>query len=260
MKNDIIRLAELIHQARDIVVFTGAGISTESGIADYRGQGGRWQRFRPVTIQEFQASEDKRKEYWREKLELWEGLKDARPNEGHKAIAALEKAGKLKGLITQNIDGLHRLAGNSREKTIEIHGTCLETVCLSCGDIQPWQAVYKELKNGVEVPLCAKCAGLLKPNTISFGQNLNQADLQKAFAWAGDCDLMLAVGSTPVVEPAASIPRAAKQSGAALGIITLSETPLDSVADVKITEPCGKTLSSVLAVLDSLGADPYSTK
>ena len=251
MKNEIDRLTGLIRQARDIVVFTGAGISTESGIADYRGKGGRWQRFNPVTIQEFVASEDKRKEYWREKLALWEVLKDARPNEGHKAIAALEKAGRLKGLITQNIDGLHRLAGNSREKTIELHGTCLETVCLSCGDIQPWQDVYQELTRGVEVPLCAKCAGLLKPNTISFGQNLVQADLQKAFDWASDCDLLLAVGSTLVVEPAASIPRAAKHGGAALCIITLSETPLDPLADVKVTGPCGQTLSSVLAALVS---------
>jgi NAD-dependent deacetylase len=131
-------LAEMIGRAKDIVVFTGAGISTESGIADYRSKGGRWERFRPVTIQEFEASLDRRREYWREKLELLEALKDAQPNEGHKAIVSLERLGKLKGLITQNIDGLHAKAGNSKDKTIEIHGTALETVCLSCGDIRPW--------------------------------------------------------------------------------------------------------------------------
>jgi len=250
MNNDIIQLAEMIRKAGDIVVFTGAGISTESGISDYRSKGGRWQRFQPVTIQEFQANEEKRKEYWRMKLDLLESLKDAEPNDGHKAIAELEKRGKLKGLITQNIDGLHRAAGNSKEKTIEIHGTNLETVCLSCADLRPWQEVYQELRKGIEVPLCAKCDGFLKPNTISFGQQLDQVLLQKAFDWASTCDLLLAVGSTLVVEPAASIPRTAKSSGAALCIVTLSETPLDSMADLKITESSGFLLKDVISMLN----------
>jgi NAD-dependent deacetylase len=250
MGNEAAQLAEMIKRAGDVVVFTGAGISTESGISDYRSKGGRWQKFQPVTIQEFQASDEKRKEYWQMKLDLLESLKNARPNEGHKAIAELEKRGKLKGLITQNIDGLHQAAGNSKEKTIEIHGTNLETVCLSCSDMRPWQEVYKELKNGVEAPLCSKCGGFLKPNTISFGQMLDQALLKKAFEWAADCDLLLAVGSTLVVEPAASIPRTAKNYGAALCIITLSETPLDSIADLKISQPSGHFLKDVIAMLN----------
>jgi len=240
------QLAEFINRSDNIVVFTGAGISTESGISDYRSKGGRWQRFAPVTIQQFEASEEKRKEYWRMKRDLLDSLKDAQPNDGHCAIATLEKLGKLRGLITQNIDGLHNQAGNSKEKTIEIHGSNLETICLSCGDLKPWQIVYGMLNEGVEVPLCEQCKGFLKPNTISFGQRLDQAILQQAFEWAADCDLMLAVGSTLVVEPAASIPRTAKKYGAKLCIVTLSETPLDSIADLKITESCGVVFKNAI--------------
>ena len=238
----------MLRKSQEVVVFTGAGISTESGIADYRSKGGRWERFTPVTIQEFQSSREKREEYWKEKFALFEIIKTAQPNAGHRAIAELEKIGKLKGLITQNIDGLHRIAGNTREKMVEIHGTCLETICLSCQDITTWTETYVRLNQGEKAPLCVKCEGFLKPNTISFGQSLNQSDLQKAFDWAENCDLMLAVGSTLVVEPAASIPRVAKNSGAFLGIITLSGTPLDGIADVIIEDSCGKVLEAILNI------------
>jgi len=247
--NSSTQLAQMIKKSKDVVVFTGAGISTESGISDYRSKGGRWQRFTPVTIQEFKASDEKRKEYWRMKLDLLESLKDAKPNDGHIAIAKLEKLGYLKGLITQNIDGLHQAAGNTCDKIIEIHGTNLETICLSCSDLRPWQQVYKKLKSGIEVPLCEQCDGFLKPNTISFGQRLDQASLQKAFDWAADCDLLLAVGSTLLVEPAASIPRTAKSQGAFLCIVTHSETPLDSLADLKISESCGDIFKDAIKLL-----------
>ena len=152
------------------------------------------------------------------KFELLESLKEAGPNDGHKAIADLEKTGRFKGLITQNIDGLHQAAGSLKEKIIEIHGTMLETICLSCQDLNPWQQAYNELKSGVEIPHCTKCGGFLKPNTISFGQQLNQNDLKTAFEWAAQCDMLLAVGSTLIVEPAASIPRMAKNNGAFFNI------------------------------------------
>lgn len=245
MSDPIKILSEMIHKARAIVVFTGAGISTESGISDYRGKGGVWERFRPVTIQEFLASEAKRREYWRRKAELFESIRDAQPNDGHKAIVSIEQRGKLKGLITQNIDGLHQAAGSSPDKIIELHGTSLEVICLSCRDILPTEEVYQRYQQGEEIPLCRKCAGLLKPNTISFGQALDQDLLQKAFDWACECDLLLAVGSTLVVEPAASIPRVAREHGASLCILTLSETPLDDIADLKIAEPCGSVLRRV---------------
>ncbi|MCK5580027.1 MAG: NAD-dependent deacylase [Candidatus Omnitrophica bacterium] len=238
--------SEYICQASNIVVFTGAGISTESGISDYRSKGGIWERFVPVTIQEFLASEEKRKIYWQRKLELFETFGDAKPNQGHYMIVRLEKMGKLKGIITQNIDGLHQLAGSCGDKILEIHGSNRETICLSCGDLRPWEDVYKRLKSGEEVPLCLKCKGFLKPNTISFGQALDQDVLRESMEWASQCDLMLAIGSTLVVEPAASLPRIAKQNGAKLVIITLSETPLDAIADLKISAGIGETLSAAL--------------
>jgi len=239
-------LFHLISEAERIVVFTGAGISTESGISDYRSKGGLWERFQPVTIQEFVASAEKRKEYWQAKLELYQSFQTTRPNAGHLAITQLETWGKLRGLITQNIDGLHQMAGTAPEKILEIHGSNRETICLDCGDLKPWAEVYERLKNGEEAPLCTKCQGLLKPNTISFGQPLDPHVLQKAVEWSRDCDLFLALGSTLIVEPAASLPRLAKQSGAKLAIITLSETPLDSLSDLRINASISDTLGQAL--------------
>src|SRR3989338_3718407 len=181
------QLKGFIENSRDIVVFTGAGISTESGISDYRSQGGIWERFQPVTIQEFLADEEKRKLYWQRKLALFEENQKARPNAGHKAIVELERRGRLRALITQNIDGLHQTAGTSPDKILELHGTNQEVICLSCRHIWPFEYSFK---------------------------------------MAGACDLMLVLGSSLVVEPAASIPRTAKMQGAKLVIITRSETKL----------------------------------
>lgn len=250
--NQVGQLADFINSAKDILVFTGAGISTESGISDYRSKGGIWDRFQPVTIQEFVASEEKRREYWRRKLELYGSMKDAQPNAGHKAIRDIEKLGTLKGIVTQNIDGLHHMAGNSPEKILEIHGSNRQTVCLSCGDLRPWQEVYARLTSGEKAPLCTVCSGLLKPNTISFGQELNPRVLEDSLAWAKSCDLLLAIGSTLIVEPAASIPRIAQSNGAKLVIITLSRTPLDDCADVTITDSVGKILSQAIERLEKI--------
>jgi len=243
------QLKRFIDQSHEIVVFTGAGISTESGVSDYRSQGGIWKRFQPVTIQEFLADEDKRTLYWQRKLSLFEENKDAKPNIGHKAIVELERQGKLRALITQNIDGLHQAAGTSPEKILELHGTALEVICLSCGDLHSWDYAYDRLKNGEKAPLCEKCQGPLKPNTISFGQTLDPQVLEQSFNHVSQCDMMLALGSSLVVEPAASMPRMAKESGAVLAIITQSETPLDYLADLKIEDSIGEVLSQ--AVLKS---------
>ena len=223
------------------MVFTGAGISTESGIPDYRSKGGLWDRFQPVTLQEFVSEPDKRREYWQRKRELYGQMREARPNAGHLAIARLEQQGKLLGVITQNIDGLHQQAGSAR--VLELHGTNREVVCLSCARTGPFDPVYERLLAGEEIPLCRECGGLLKPNTISFGQALDARVLDEAEAWAARCDLMLAVGSTLIVEPAASIPRHAKSRGARLAIVNRDSTPLDAVADLVLHGDAGPLLA-----------------
>ncbi len=244
--NSVDLLKSMIQESNAVVVFTGAGISTESGISDYRSKGGLWERFKPVTFQEFLASEEGRARYWAYKFELMKEAFNAKPNEAHAAIVRLEKSGKLCGVITQNIDGLHQMAGTSKDKILEIHGTARETLCLECGDIRSWKEVYARLEQGEKIPLCKKCGGLIKPNTISFGQNLNPKVLMQAQIWSETCDLMIAIGSTLVVEPAASMPRIAKQSGARLVIITLSETPLDHYSDLKIEAKASGILKEVI--------------
>jgi len=240
---------ELLRVSSRIVVFTGAGISTESGISDYRSKGGLWDRFHPVTIQEFLSSESKRREYWRYKKDLYRSMEKAQPNKGHLAIAQLDKIGKLIGVVTQNIDELHQMAGLPSAKVLELHGTNRKTVCLNCKKETLWEDTYQRLKQGVEIPTCLQCGGLLKPATISFGENLNSSVLNQAYSWVQQCDLLLAVGSTLVVEPAASLPRLAKNNGAKLIIINLSETPLDEMADLIIHDGAGEILSETVKLL-----------
>ncbi len=240
---EINELKKLVSVSKRIVFFTGAGISTESGISDYRSQGGVYERYRPVTIQEFMESEASRIEFWNRKKEFYRQLKSAQPNAGHITMAQIEKQGKALGVITQNIDGLHQAAGS--QKVLEIHGTNKEVICLSCGEITPSEKSEQKLLAGEEILLCETCGGLLKTNTISFGQELNPAVLQQAFAWSKNCDLMIAVGSTLVVEPAASIPRRAKEYGAKLVIINRETTPLYTVADLNIGAAAGLILETI---------------
>lgn len=236
-------LRKLIAQSKRIVFFTGAGISTESGISDYRSQGGIYERYRPVTIQEFMNDEESRKTFWQRKKEFYAQLKKASPNPAHITIAKLEHQGKAVGVITQNIDGLHQSAGS--KKVLEIHGTNQEVICLSCGEISPSNKAEELLRTGIEIPHCEICGGLLKTNTISFGQELNAGVLQQAFSWARNCDLMIVVGSTLLVEPAASLPRRAKEHGAQLVIINREATPLYGVADMNIGAQAGIILGEI---------------
>lgn len=245
------KLALFLNEASRVVVFTGAGISTESGIPDYRSKGGLWDRFQPITLQEFLASEAKRKEYWSRKKELYEGMCRAEPNEGHRAIAELDRTGRLVGVITQNIDGLHQLAGLAPAKVLELHGTQRTTRCLDCREQISWEETHRRLCQGESVPRCHRCGGLLKPDTISFGQNLDPSVLGKAYTWAESCDLFCAVGSTLVVEPAASIPRFARERGAKLIILNLTETPLDDWADLLIRDQAGPVLRGAVRKLFS---------
>jgi len=229
--NQIEAFKSAISKSKRIVGFTGAGISTESGIPDYRSKGGIWDKFQPVYFEEFISDEKKRLLYWQRKQELWKDLSTASPNKGHLFFKRLYDEGTLAGLITQNIDGLHEKSGLPKGIIVNLHGTNLEVACLDCGHTVLSEDVFDRLDLEQGVPLCPECNGFFKPNTISFGQQLRGEDLSRANDLAVSCDLMIVVGSTLVVQPASSIPSIAKEKGALLSIITLSETPLDSYAD-----------------------------
>ncbi len=238
-------LQDFIDDSKAITGFTGAGVSTESGIADYRSQGGIWQSFTPVTLDEFITDAGKRKLYWQRKLQMWPSLRDAHPGPAHAFFTALHRCGKLRGLITQNIDGLHEKSGLPADRIVNLHGTSLEILCLGCGDSFPAEGFMETLELDRTLPVCRRCNGLLKPNTISFGQSLRHDDLLRAERLATDCDLLIAAGSTLVVQPAASFPLLAKRHKARLVIITLSTTPLDEIAELVIHRPLGPLLAQI---------------
>jgi NAD-dependent deacetylase len=234
----------LLKDAKKVSAFTGAGISTESGISDFRSPGGVWDRYRIVTYQEFLASHDARVEYWKMKKELFYEMKDARSNKAHLALAELEKIGKLDCLITQNIDGLHQEAGNTN--VIELHGTNRKAKCVMCGKIWPIEEIQTILETGNLDPHCDVCNGFIKPATISFGQSMPEKEILKAYECAFKCDLFLMIGSSLQVEPAASIPREAHRAGAKLIFVNRTETPYDSLATVLFRESAGQVLADLV--------------
>jgi NAD-dependent deacetylase len=236
-------LRKIIEESNDIVGFTGAGISTESGISDYRSKGGIWDRFTPIYFQEFLREEEKRIEYWKRRMEMWPSIRDAKPNKGHLFFKTLYDRGKLLGIITQNIDGLHERSGVPEDRLVNIHGTGLYTRCLGCNKRVLSEDVARTIDlDGVGAPRCGECGGFLKPDTISFGQELRPEELERAREYSLSCDAMICFGSTLIVYPAASFPELAKRNGATLAIVTQSETPLDSVADVVIREKIGSVV------------------
>jgi NAD-dependent deacetylase len=228
------KLVELLTSAQKILVFTGAGISTGSGIGDYRGPQGIWKVKQPVYFQDFMSSEEARIEYWDQKLETWPQIRDAAPNATHLAVARLEAAGKILLVATQNIDGLHEKAGTSRQRLVELHGTNLKVECMSCHAISEADPYFQEFAETRQPCLCETCSGYLKPATISFGQSLRESDLRQAFAAAGETDLVLALGSSLSVHPAASIPIAAAQRGAPYVIINRGVTEHDHRSEVTL--------------------------
>jgi NAD-dependent deacetylase len=220
------RLVELLRSSRRMLVVTGAGVSTESGIPDFRGPNGVWKTRKPVYYEQFMSSERARQEYWEWKLETWFIYATARPNAVHHAVVALERAEKLHALVTQNVDGLHRRAGTSTGRLIELHGTDLLVECQQChveSDPAPHFETFKATRRP---PRCA-CGGLLKPATISFGQSLRAPDLQRAMRAAQSADLALALGSTLSVQPAAGIPLRAAERGTPYVIINRGVTDHD---------------------------------
>lgn len=216
-----------------MLVFTGAGISTGSGIPDFRGPGGVWSRRKPVYYDDFMRSEAARFEFWDFKLEGWEAYRDAQPNAAHCAIADIERAGKLLMLVTQNIDGLHTKAGSTAERLVEIHGTNLLVECQTCGRRSAPEPHFEHFRKTRRSPRC-ECGGLLKPATISFGQNLRSEDLDRAEAAAWKADLVLALGSTLSVYPAAEIPLLAARRGAPYVIINRGVTEHDDRPEVTL--------------------------
>jgi len=262
----IIKGTELILEAKKILVFTGAGLSTESGIPDFRSPGGLWDKYDPSDFyfQKFISDEKAREKYWQMSSEAYQLMKGAVPNRAHMAIKVLEERGKLLAIVTQNIDRLHHKARNSPKKIIELHGTTFSVSCLNCGKKYDRDGIEGRLKSGTKAPYCDDCSGILKPDTISFGQSMPEDKMAESIrhAHAGQsmpedkmaesirhahaCDLCIVLGSSLVVYPAASIPVYAVENGAKLMIINRDETPLDQEANIVIHDSLGKTLGEMI--------------
>ena len=243
----------MIAASKRLVLFTGAGISTESGIPDFRGPDGLWTKVDPedFTIDRFLRSSETRKKVW---YYLVEGglMTNAQPNRAHLAIAELEKMDKLSSVITQNIDNLHQRAGNNPNKVHELHGNMEWLVCLDCGERYDLELMRQKHPSPDHFPVCEKCRGLLKPGVVFFGEALPQVTLMRATQEAQDCDLLIVIGSSLVVYPAAYMPIYAKQSGAKIVIINMGDTGHDDIADVFINAPAGETMTKIMEKLKSI--------
>jgi NAD-dependent deacetylase len=257
MQNDlhdqIHKAAGLIAKAGKVVVFTGAGVSTESGIPDFRSPGGLWSKFDPddFTIDRFLHNPETRRKQWKFLLEG--GIfAQAQPNAAHKAIAWLETIGKLSCVITQNVDDLHRKAGNSPDKVHELHGNMKLLKCIGCFGRYPLEDLLGRFRATGEVPACARCQGILKPDVVFFGESLPPQTLKDATYAASNCDLLVVIGSSLVVYPAAYIPLYAKDGGAKLVIINKTETSYDADADVVIHAGAGEVMEGIVAALKKL--------
>jgi NAD-dependent deacetylase len=240
----VTQIARFWREAERVVVLTGAGISTASGIPDFRSPGGRWERYQPVSIQDFLANEESRREYWRYKSETWELISSAEPNAAHRALAELGRANRVHLLVTQNVDGLHERSEFPTDRLINIHGTDSRIQCMGCGKEEPRQVGQDLFEAGELVPRC-HCGGPYKPATISFGQSLVAEDLRRCFGEAARCDFFVAVGSSLVVSPVNQLFDEAKTAGARAAILTASETPFDDAADWKLGDPLEATLPLV---------------
>lgn len=240
-------LRELLTQAQRVVVFTGAGISTESGIPDFRSPGGVWTNNQPIDFGDFLASEETRRESWRRKFNVDGTFAAAEPNAGHNAVAALVSSGKVSAVITQNVDGLHQRSGVPEEKVIELHGNATYASCLDCGDRYELEPIRVAFEADESLPLCDRCHGIVKTATISFGQAMPEAQMLRAEEETLACDLFVAIGSSLVVYPAAAFPGVAQRSGAKLVILNRDPTDQDAMADLVLNLEIGPTLSAALS-------------
>lgn len=239
--------AELMQQAQRIVALTGAGISTESGIPDFRSPGSIWQKLPPVSYQDFVNKPEARQNYWQTRRNLLAQVAAAHPNPAHLALAELERKHRLQGIITQNFDGLHHDSGNNTDSIIELHGTSRAAACTLCGKRSSIKELQQRIDAGEIDPSCPDCGGFLKAATILFGQRVPEAELSRARELATSCDLFLVVGSSLKVTPAATLPRIALSNDIPLIIINLQATPLDDYADVVIHGKAAAVLPPIVA-------------
>jgi len=242
------RLRELIEGAERIVAFTGAGISTESGIPDFRSPGGIWTKYQPIYFDDFMSSEEMRRESWRRKFATDETMLRAEPNAGHRALARLVEQGKMTAIITQNVDGLHQRSGVPASKIIELHGNTTYATCLDCGHRHELEPIRKAFLADGTLPVCEKCEGIVKTATISFGQAMPEIQMARAQDETVRCDLFMVLGSSLVVYPAAGFPRIAKRQGAKLVILNRDPTDQDDDADLVLHNEIGPTMSHVVGV------------
>jgi NAD-dependent deacetylase len=247
----VAELASFLARARRVLAFTGAGISTASKIPDFRGPDGVWRTRTPVEYPEFRRSEAARVEYWSWKLEGHAAFRDARPNPAHAALVTLERLGKLEAVVTQNVDGLHRKAGTSRERLVEIHGTNSEAECLDCSRREPVGRALQAFADTREPPRCLECGGLLKPAVVMFGQALNPDDIRRAHAAARNADLVMALGSSLLVTPAADVPLVAVRRKVPYVIVNRGATPHDAIATLRIDGDVSEVLPAATEGLES---------
>jgi NAD-dependent deacetylase len=248
MDHDLRKFVSLINAAARIVVFTGAGISTESGIPDFRSPGGIWTKQTPIDFSDFMRSDQARRETWRRRFAMEPILRESAPNRGHRAVAELIRSGKAAAVVTQNIDGLHQDSGIPDDKVIELHGNTTYAHCLDCGSRYEIDALRIDFEQDQIVPHCA-CGGWVKTATISFAQTMPLNEMRRAERETLLADLFIAIGSSLVVYPAAGFPELAKRNGSSLVILNLQQTGLDDIADLVLNRPIGETLGEVVGVI-----------
>ena len=244
LESGLEKLRDLLASKRRIVIFTGAGISTESGIPDFRSPGGIWSRMQPIDFSEFIGSEDMRREYWRRKFAVDPTIQGAEPNLGHLAVAELSTSGRVSSVITQNIDGLHQKSGVPDDLVIELHGNSTYAACLDCRTRYELEPIKERFEADGDIPVCDACGGLVKAATISFGQPMPEAEVLRAQEETLGCDLFVVIGSSLVVYPAAAFPEKARWNGATLVILNREATPLDPLADLVLHREIGPTLAA----------------
>ena len=249
MTDEVAALAALLQESRRAVIFTGAGMSTESGIPDFRSPGGIWTKMMPVEFQDYVSDPGARRVSWQRRFEMEETWSKVAPNDGHRAVAQLVASGKVSHVITQNIDALHQAGGVADEQVIELHGNTRYAKCLDCGRRVEIADIRAHFEAHGDAPDCADCGGIVKTATISFGQPMPEGEMARAEAASLACDLMLVLGSSLAVFPAAGFPLLAKRNGARLAILNRDQTPHDRFADLVINAEIGPTLRAVIGIL-----------